>query len=280
MENLFIRQLLTCILLLCVHSPILAGTRDEQVANISVYAHTVNGQAAYTYIVENKGEKPIRGFSVGFDHYTGSSELSGADPQEILDPTFWQSRIITLEESPYYEVRWEVIPGEESLLPGDIRSGFTIVTDSTNTQFLNVHWTALIDGPPTYASSQLEVLDGPPDDLDMTPPDISVTLEPNVIWPPNHKMIAVVANVTVSDDRDPSPSVSLVSISCNECDSDMDAYDADFGTADFDFSVRASRTGQAKPGRIYTVVYSATDSAGNSSEGRATVTVPHDQRRK
>ncbi|MCI5127343.1 MAG: hypothetical protein D3907_02325, partial [Candidatus Electrothrix sp. AUS3] len=75
MENLFIRQLLTCILLLCVHSPILAGTRDEQVANISVYAHTVNGQAAYTYIVENKGEKPIRGFSVGFDHYTGSSEL-------------------------------------------------------------------------------------------------------------------------------------------------------------------------------------------------------------
>ena len=52
----------------------------------------------------------------------------------------------------------------------------------------------------------------------LLPPSITVEIEPNVIWPPCNKMVKVAANVTVFDDRDPSPIVSLVAITCNECD--------------------------------------------------------------
>jgi len=280
MNRYLIHKLLISTALLFANALAFAGSRDEQIANVSVYAHSLNDKAAYTYTIENTGARPILGFSIGFDHYTGASELSDNHPLEIISPDSWQSRIISLEESPYYEVRWEPIPGMESLQPGSSKSGFTVVMEDANPHFLDGHWTAIIDGPPTYASSRLEVLEGPPEDLDLLPPSISVAVEPSVIWPPNKKMVAVVASVTVSDDKDPNPMVSLVSVTCNECDPVIDVHDAELGTAGFEFSVRASRTGQAKPGRVYTVVYSATDSAGNRSEGSATITVPHDQRQK
>ena len=144
--------------------------------------------------------------------------MSGNYPQEVISPDSWQSRIITLEESPYYEVRWEPKPGAERLKPGSHKSGFTVVMENANSQLLSGHWTAIIDGPPTYASSRLKVVEAPAADLDTIPPSISVSLEPSVIWPPNNKMVTVVASVAASDDKDPSPVISLVSVSCNECD--------------------------------------------------------------
>jgi len=276
----FVNSLLISASLLFASASTFAGPRDELVANVSVYAHTLNNKVAYTYTIENAGDRPILGFSIGFDHYTGASELSGDHPKEVVSPDSWQSRIITLEESPYYEVRWEPGPGAERLAPGSSKTGFTVVMDSANPQLLNGHWTTIIDGPPSYASSRLEVLEGPPEDVDTVPPGITVAVDPTAIWPPNNTMAAVVASVAATDDKDPNPEVSLVSVTCNECDPVVDVRGAELGTADFAFSVRASRTGLAKPGRVYTVVYSATDSSGNRSEGSATITVPHDQRRK
>ena len=281
MTRYFKNVLLIAIAFMLTSTSVFAGPRDEQVVNIAVYVQTLNDKVAYTYTVQNTGDHPILGFSVGFDHYTGTSELSGEHPLEVISPDSWQSRIISLEESPYYEVRWDSISGTGRLEPGAVKSGFTVVMGNPNPQLLNGHWTAIIGGPPTYASSRMEVLDGPPDDMDMVPPSISVEVAPSVIWPPNNKMVSVTANVMVSDDQDPAPVVKLVSVTCNECDpQDADVQGAEIGTADFHFSVRASRTGQAKPGRVYTIVYSATDAAENKSEASATITVPHDQRLK
>jgi hypothetical protein len=42
--------------------------------------------------------------------------------------------------------------------------------------------------------------------------------------------------------------------------------------------LRAARNGSGS-GRVYTVTYTLTDAAGNSSELSATVTVPHDRGR-
>lgn len=266
--------------LLITSMSLYASSRDEQLANVTVYAHTLDGKAAYTYTIENTGDRSIIGFSIGFDHYTGSSELNGVHPHEIVTPDSWQSRIISLEASPYYEVRWEPISGTANLEPGNVKNGFTVVMDNPNSQLLNSHWTAIIDGPPTYASSLLVVSDVPPDDLDIIPPNISVVVEPSIIWPPNNKMVNVTTSVTVNDNSDDNPVVLLVSVSCNECDPTVDVKGAEIGTADFNFSVRSARTGQAKSGRMYTLVYSATDAAGNSSEASAVITIPHDQRNK
>jgi hypothetical protein len=54
-----------------------------------------------------------------------------------------------------------------------------------------------------------------------------------------------------------------------------DIQGIDLGTADSSFQLRAERDGSGN-GRIYEVDYSAVDGAGNTSQARAFVVVPHD----
>jgi hypothetical protein len=42
--------------------------------------------------------------------------------------------------------------------------------------------------------------------------------------------------------------------------------------------LKADRDGRNKAGRVYTVIYSATDASGNKATASATVTVTHDER--
>jgi len=123
---------------------------------------------------------------------------------------------------------------------------------------------------------------------DTTPPDISVTVSPDMLWPPNHKMVDIVAIVTVSDVCDATPSVVLTSITSDEPDNthgtpwdagdgntDNDIQADNIGTEDYEFQLRAERCG-TEDGRTYTITYTATDESGNSASASATVVVPHD----
>jgi endo-1,4-beta-xylanase len=117
--------------------------------------------------------------------------------------------------------------------------------------------------------------------VDTEPPDASLTLTPDVLWPPNHKLTTIVATLTVSDGCDPHPSVTLVSITSNEPDEGTgdgnqpnDIQDADFGTDDRVFRLRAERSGNGS-GRVYTVTYRVEDGHGNSTEVSGEVRVPH-----
>lgn len=117
--------------------------------------------------------------------------------------------------------------------------------------------------------------------VDTTPPTISVSVSPSVVFPaPNHKMFEVSALVEYEDGCDPSPTVALTSITSNEPDNGLgdgdtanDIQGADFGTADFSFFLRSERSGKGS-GRIYTVTYTVTDGAGNSASASATVRIP------
>ena len=117
---------------------------------------------------------------------------------------------------------------------------------------------------------------------DTTPPVISVSVSPDTLLP-NHKMEDVTATVNVIDICDPNPSVVLTSIVSNEPDDAKgngdgktidDIQDADIGTEDYKFQLRAERAGRGT-GRIYTITYTATDASGNSTNATATVIVPH-----
>lgn len=121
--------------------------------------------------------------------------------------------------------------------------------------------------------------------VDTEPPDGALALTPNVLWPPNHKLVTIVATLTVSDECDPDPSVTLVSITSNEPDEGSgdgnfpnDIQDADFGTDDRVFRLRAERSGNGS-GRVYTVVYRVEDHHGNVTEVSAEVRVPHSQKK-
>ena len=125
---------------------------------------------------------------------------------------------------------------------------------------------------------------------DTTPPEVTLTLAPNMLWPPSHRLVPIVATLDVRDDTDPHPSVTLVSITSNQSDSGLGADDvpndiqqADFGGDDRAFLLRAERAsvdeapGVSKIGRIYTVTYRVADKTGNASLVSGTVVVPYSQ---
>ena len=116
--------------------------------------------------------------------------------------------------------------------------------------------------------------------IDTTAPNLTVTLSPSVLWPPDHKFVQITATITVSDTCDPSPTVKLVSIKSNEPDNGLgdgdqplDIQQSGFGTDDRVFGLRAERSGLGN-GRVYTVTYQASDASGNTTTKTATVTVP------
>lgn len=271
-----IQRLLMCIAFYAAFlSMVQAAPCDESVASVTVYKEVLASEVVYHYTLTNKGQYPITAFSIGFDYYHGVPELSGANPQGIYSPASWSNRIIDMEESDNFEIRWET--SSSPLQPGQSLSGFKVSRTEHAQQFISSHWTAIIDGPPVHASSLLQIEDTPP--TDSIPPQISVTLSPNEIWPPNNKLFNVTADISVSDDRDPSPIVKLVAIECNECSNiGLNVVGADVQTDDREFQVKASRTGRRKEGRVYTFTYEAKDSSGNMASATATVSIPHDQR--
>ena len=85
--------------------------------------------------------------------------------------------------------------------------------------------------------------------------------------------------VTVHDAVDPSPTLTLVSVTSNEPDNgkgDGNTTNDILILGDTMFRLRAERSGTGQ-GRIYTITYRATDASGNSAEASITITVPHNQ---
>ncbi|MHC4570840.1 MAG: TolB family protein [Planctomycetota bacterium] len=110
---------------------------------------------------------------------------------------------------------------------------------------------------------------------DTTPPGFSLTVEPDVLWPANHKMVEITPSWEVSDNCDELPEVTLVDITMNEDGATEDDIQV---KGDGSIYLRAERSGKGI-GRIYTITYQAVDDSGNVSIGSADVTVPHNKRK-
>jgi endo-1,4-beta-xylanase len=89
--------------------------------------------------------------------------------------------------------------------------------------------------------------------------------------------------VAASDVCDPNPTLRLVSITSNEGalangsgHASPDIQDAQFGTDDRQFLLRAERAGGGT-GRIYTITYEAEDATGNATLRQVTVAVAKSQ---
>jgi len=115
--------------------------------------------------------------------------------------------------------------------------------------------------------------------VDTTPPEMNVTATPHILWPPNHKYVEVKINVTAYDICDPTPKITLVSITSNEPDNSIGDGNTTNDTVisnDFTLNLRAERSGKGS-GRIYTITYKATDASVNYTVKSVTVQVLHDQ---
>jgi len=274
---------LTCLVLIVASCAAFA----QQAPAVNVKSFQTNlpdGTVKYQYRVINSSSTSVVGFAIGSDYYHGVSEIhvapigwnfdNGLAGASSVSPAGWQSMVVTTEESPVVELEWRN-SGAADIQPGQSAAGFAVITPQQDNSYLTGHWTVFFSDS-TIASANL-VIDDNPVPVDNTPPSITVALTPSSIWPPDGTMYAVTATVSVHDDQTLNPTVKLVSITCNE---PLDPGDvaAAFGVDSRTFSVRSTRLGQDKTGRIYTVTYSATDAAGNTSTAKATVTVPHDQR--
>lgn len=121
--------------------------------------------------------------------------------------------------------------------------------------------------------------------VDTIPPELSISVAPNVLWPPNHKLVNITASVEASDICDANPSTRLLSIFSNEPDNGLgdgntvnDIQGADIGNDDREFMLRAERSGNGN-GRVYTITFEARDDSGKSTVENAMVTVPKSRRR-
>jgi predicted extracellular nuclease len=107
-------------------------------------------------------------------------------------------------------------------------------------------------------------------------PTIEITVTPDLIWPPTHKYVDVVATVIVSDNFDQNPTVTLLSVTSNELDNgedDGNTVDDIVIIDDYHFQLRAERSDLGN-GRIYTITYLVSDANGNETIQSATVLVP------
>ena len=118
--------------------------------------------------------------------------------------------------------------------------------------------------------------------IDTTPPGLAVSLDPVLLWPPDHRMVEVSAAIEAVDACGPA-SVRLVEVTSSEPgdatgdgNTEPDVEGATPGEPDFHFLLRAERSGSGT-GREYTARYSAVDASGNEAEAEAAAIVEHDQ---
>ncbi|MHC4498106.1 MAG: right-handed parallel beta-helix repeat-containing protein [Planctomycetota bacterium] len=114
---------------------------------------------------------------------------------------------------------------------------------------------------------------------DTTPPEFTLSVTPNVLWPPNRRMVKITPSWEVSDNCDELPDVTLVSITMNEDDDAKgNGHRSDDIRVKPDGSIylRAERSGKGT-GRIYTITYRAVDDSGNVTQKSTAVTVPHNR---
>jgi hypothetical protein len=114
---------------------------------------------------------------------------------------------------------------------------------------------------------------------DTIPPVIaSASTNPKVLWPPNHKMVAVRVSAAVTDACGPT-TWRIVSVASSEADDAIGSGNTSPDwkiTGDHTVNLRAERAGGNKSGRVYTITVQARDVAGNlSNPATVQVTVPH-----
>jgi hypothetical protein len=113
--------------------------------------------------------------------------------------------------------------------------------------------------------------------VDTTPPVVtSVTANPNVLWPPNHKMVPIAVTAQATDVCSATV-CSVTSVASNEPingTGDGDTAPDWIITGPLAVRLRAERAGPGT-GRVYTLTVTCSDAAGNSASAPVTVTVPH-----
>ena len=123
--------------------------------------------------------------------------------------------------------------------------------------------------PPATCSAKVTVRDTIP------PQILSLTATPDLLWPPNHRMVPVTIAVQATDNCGPATS-KIVAVTSNEPRSSLQGGPDWLITGDLSVDLRAARFVNGQE-RSYEIFVESKDAAGNSSLRSVTVAVPHDK---
>jgi hypothetical protein len=115
---------------------------------------------------------------------------------------------------------------------------------------------------------------------DTAPPRLSLEVSPAVLTPVSHELVEIAPILKVSDDADPHPRVTLLSVTTSEPEDGQGSGNTPGDiviTEDGRIFLRAERSGTGNS-RTYTITYRATDASGKSTTASADVLVPHDNK--
>ncbi|TBR18801.1 hypothetical protein EPO66_01145 [bacterium] len=143
-------------------------------------------------------------------------------------------------------------------------SPVTIITEGTNQLVTG----EAIDIADNKSSTSVSL------NIDKTPPKVTLTATPNILWSPDNKMVDVVIKGEATDSLSGIDSLTFkVTDEYGKVQPTLTGFNSTI-------KLEASRNGDDKDGRTYTITATAKDKAGNESMATAIVTVPHDQRKK
>jgi hypothetical protein len=104
---------------------------------------------------------------------------------------------------------------------------------------------------------------------------VTVTASPDILWPPNGKLVQVSTEVTI-ENEEPGTMVQLVDVVSSDDDPSTNRFPDIVIIDDFHFELRAERYGWSD-GRVYTITYEVVTPCGESERFSTTVSVVHDQ---
>jgi hypothetical protein len=153
----------------------------------------------------------------------------------------------------------------------------TVVSSGSTTFVISAEGTTTITFFGTDNAGNIETAKTITIKLDKTPPTVLCSASPDVLWPPNNKLVPINISVNVTDSLSGSVGFDLISATSNEPETgngDIQGFVS--GSVSTNGQLRAQRSGSGT-GRVYTFTYSGADRAGNTASCTTTVSVPHDQ---
>lgn len=211
------------------------------------------------------------------------SLLPGGQPADTTPPVLTVPGPLTVECSDASSISSSVSQIQawlqQATATDDVDGQVTVTNDLPNSCSLG---TTTVTFSATDAAGNIATADSTITVVDTAAPVItSISVTPDRLWAPNHKMVSAAVSMDFTDVCDANASCRIVSVSSNEpVNGKGDGQtNADWQiTGELTVDLRAERSGRGG-GRVYTITVACTDSSGNTSTRDVLVSVPHDQKK-
>ncbi|WP_339278182.1 pectinesterase family protein [Paenibacillus sp. FSL W8-0426] len=263
------------------------NTDNERTARFAEYASYGPGAAAksrYNWSSQLTAEEaaeylPARHLA-GEDGWNPASKLSWVDANRELSKVFVDGEPVADFDPTRKE--YSLVVADAGELP--------VVTAEAASAKAKVH-IEQADSMPGQATIRVTGQDGGEseyvihftggEEQDTTPPTLRLKVNKPVLKAKGNKLETIRVTANAEDEGSGVASIVLVSITSNQPkqgkgkgNSSPDIVGAKYGTPDYEFKLRAERSGKGKgEDRIYTITYEAADHAGNKTRSSVTVTV-------